>query len=62
MTEKRTRGRPPKGGEAQTARIYMRAEPGEKDRYERAAEKAGVTLTEWVKDRLNRAARREIGE
>lgn len=62
MNEQRTRGRPPKGEEAQTARIYMRAAPAEKSRYELAAEKAGLSLTEWIKDRLDRAVKREIGQ
>ncbi len=62
MDEKRARGRPPKGEGSQTARIYLRAEPTEKERYEKAAHKAGVSLAEWMKQRLNRAAAREIAE
>ncbi|MGC1275997.1 MAG: hypothetical protein WBC44_20010 [Planctomycetaceae bacterium] len=62
MDANRPPGRPPKGESPQTARIHLRAEPGEKARYERAAEKAGLALAEWIKERLNRAARREIGE
>ncbi len=62
METKRAPGRPPKGGESQTARIHLRAEPSEKNRYERAASKAGVSLADWIKARLNRAAKREVGE
>lgn len=62
METKRPPGRPPKGGEPQTARIHLRAQPSEKDRYERAAEKAGLPLADWIKERLNRAAKREIGD
>lgn len=62
MDEKRPRGRPPKGDNTQTERIGIRAEPDEKNRFERAARKAGVSLTEWMKDRLSRAAKRELGD
>ena len=62
MEQKRRRGRPPKGDVSQTERIGIRAEPDEKNRFERAARKAGVSLTEWMKDRLSRSARRELGE
>jgi hypothetical protein len=39
----------------------MRAEPSEKAMYERAAKRAGLALTEWMSERLNRAAKRELG-
>jgi uncharacterized protein (DUF1778 family) len=55
-------GRPPKGDVPRTARINLRAEPAEKERYERAAERAGLSLTDWMKERLERAARRELGD
>jgi uncharacterized protein (DUF1778 family) len=61
MDDKRPRGRPPKGDGTQTERIGIRTEPDEKHRFERAARKAGVSLTEWMKDRLSRAAKRELG-
>jgi uncharacterized protein (DUF1778 family) len=54
-------GRPPKGDVPRTARINMRAEPDEKERYERAAKLAGLSLTDWIKARLERAAKRELG-
>ena len=57
-----TRGRPPKGDESRSARINMRAEPTEKELYERAAAQAGLSLTDWMKGRLVRAARRELGD
>jgi hypothetical protein len=60
MDAKRPIGRPPKGDDLRTARISMRAEPAEKERYERAANKAGLSLTEWAKERLDRAASREL--
>jgi predicted HicB family RNase H-like nuclease len=55
-------GRPPKGGERRSARIGLRAEPSDKERYELAAEKAGLTLSDWIKARLDRAAKRELGD
>ena len=62
METKPTLGRPPKGGETRTARIGIRAQPSDKERYARAAEIAGMTLSDWMKARLDRAARRELGD
>ncbi|TXT21072.1 MAG: hypothetical protein FD138_4108 [Planctomycetota bacterium] len=62
METKPTRGRPPKGGETRTARIGIRAEPSDKERYARAAEIAKLSLSDWMKARLDRAARRELGD
>jgi uncharacterized protein (DUF1778 family) len=62
MTDKQSMGRPPKGKVPRTARINMRAEPAEKALYERAAKRAGLPVTEWMAERLNRAAKRELGE
>ena len=62
MRIKNKGGRPPKGQVTRTARINMRAEPSEKERYERAARKAGLSLTDWMKERLGRAAKRELGD
>ena len=53
---------PPKGDETRTARIQMRAEPSAKDRYERAAAKAGLSLTDWAKLQLDKAARKALGD
>jgi hypothetical protein len=39
--------------------IEMRLTDSEKDAYQHAAKRAGVTLSEWIRDRLNRAAKRE---
>ena len=55
-------GRPPKGERTQTDRINLRAESQEKARFETAARKAGLSLTDWMKDRLRRAAKRELGD
>jgi predicted HicB family RNase H-like nuclease len=61
MEDKPKRGRPPKGQASRSARIDIRAEPSEKERYEQAAAKARLSLTEWMKARLDRAAKRELG-
>lgn len=62
MKKKHPGGRPPKGDESQTERIHLRAQPAEKDRYQAAAGLAKVSLADWIKDRLNRAAKRELGD
>ena len=62
MNQKHPGGRPPKGDESQSERIHLRAQPSEKDRYVAAAEKAEMPLAEWIKERLNRAAKRELGD
>jgi hypothetical protein len=53
------RGRPkldPKG-KASTL-LAIRTTEAERAAYERAAERAGKTLSEWIRDRLGRAAKR----
>jgi predicted HicB family RNase H-like nuclease len=60
METERKMGRPPKGGQLRSSRIALRAEPTDKERYERAAEQAGMTLSDWIKSRLDRAAKREL--
>jgi uncharacterized protein (DUF1778 family) len=60
MDAKRPLGRPLKGETQKTARINLRAEPDDKARYEKAAAKAGLSLTDWIKSRLDRAASREL--
>lgn len=60
MKRKPQRGRPPlPAGEAAHARIQLKLTEAEKADYLRAAARAGVTLSEWMKDRLGKAARRE---
>jgi hypothetical protein len=60
MDAKRPMGRPLKGDANRSSRINMRAEPGDKTRYEKAAAKADLSLTDWIKSRLDRAASREL--
>jgi len=57
MDTKRPRGRPPVEGGAET-HIQFRVEPDRKERYERAAKRAGKALSAWIKSVLDRASRR----
>lgn len=43
-------------------RLGIRLEPEEKQAFEEAAELAGVPVSSWVRERLRRAARRELEE
>lgn len=53
------RGRPPKPPEdAKTKRVEFRATASEVAAYEEAAEEAGMDRSEWIRDRLNVAAKR----
>ena len=45
--------------EVASKRIDLRATAAELADYERAAERAGRTLSAWIKERLNKAAKRE---
>ncbi len=44
------------------SRLELRLTGDEKDLYSRAAEQDGRTLSNWIRDRLQRAARAEVGE
>lgn len=44
----------------QNVRLYVRAIDAEKELLEEAAEAAGLSLSEWIRDRLIRAAKREM--
>lgn len=45
-----------------TAALNMRLRPDHLDLFRRAAEHAGLSLSGWVRERLLRAARAELGE
>jgi hypothetical protein len=45
-----------------TAWMKLRLEPEEKEAFEQAADLAGAPLSVWVRERLRRAARRELDE
>jgi predicted HicB family RNase H-like nuclease len=53
-------GRPPRDPKSGAAKIVpIRLTDLEKANYQRAANKAGLSLSEWVRDRLGKAAKRE---
>jgi uncharacterized protein (DUF1778 family) len=54
-------GRPPKPPEERlTERLEVRAATDEKADFERSAALAGLKLSDWIRDRLKRASRREL--
>lgn len=61
MTEtKRGRGRPPLPPDEAKGQVFqIRLSDAERQQYESAAERAGVPMAAWIRDRLNRAAKRE---
>ncbi len=61
-TEQRQPGRPPKADVAQSTRLYVRAVDADKELLEAAANAAGMTLSEWIRDRLVRTAKRELNK
>jgi len=44
-----------------TARLHIRLTPEQDELIREAAEQSGSTLTNWIRDRLLRAARQELG-
>jgi len=60
LTPKRGRGRPrldPDGSPA--GFLTIRASDAEREAYKLAAERAELPLSEWVRERLNKAVQRE---
>jgi predicted HicB family RNase H-like nuclease len=56
-------GRPPKEpGTALSETVLLRLEPAEKEAFRDAAQAAGLPLSGWVRERLRRMARKELGE
>ena len=54
-------GRPPKASdEGGTTRIDLRVRPVDKKAMQEAADKAGLSLSSWIKTRLIPIARREL--
>ena len=45
-----------------TDTIQIRLQPNEKEAFEKSAQLAGLALSAWVRERLRRAAIRELGE
>ena len=59
----RKRGRPPvPGGEAKADYLEVRLDSAEKEAFKSAAETAGLALSAWVRERLRRAAKKELEE
>jgi predicted HicB family RNase H-like nuclease len=57
MDDKRI-GRPPIQGEAMDRVFQLRLSEAERESYEAAAKRAGKSLSAWIRERLNRAAKR----
>ena len=58
---KRGRGRPRKPRDEQKSeRLEVRADAAEKRQLEEAADKAGMKLSDWIRDRLRTAAVAEL--
>jgi uncharacterized protein (DUF1778 family) len=45
-----------------STRLDMRVSPSDKELFQRAAEQDGRSLSNWIRDRLVKAARAELGE
>lgn len=45
-----------------STRLDMRVSPSDKDLFQRAAEQDGRSLSNWIRDRLLKAARAELGD
>jgi hypothetical protein len=52
-------GRPPKRPGGLGSVFQIRLSDAERAEYQAAAERAGVALAEWMRDRLSKAAKRE---
>lgn len=51
------RGRPPKTDDERADEVFqLRMTTAEKNEWRSAAESAGVSLSAWIRDRLNKAA------
>jgi len=47
---------------AKSTRLDIRVSEGEKDLFQRAADRDGRSMSNWIRDRLVRTAREELGE
>ncbi len=57
------RGRPPKNsGERLAAPVNVRALQREKKGYKRAAKKAKLSISDWARRAMNKAAAEELGD
>ncbi len=54
------RGRPPKTDDERADEVFqLRLTAAEKTDWKSAAESAGLSLSAWIRDRLNKAAKRD---
>lgn len=60
MDTKRGRGRPPKSGTSKSARIELRVDEEERDAWTQAAEAVGQERSDWIRQVLNKAAKRAL--
>jgi len=56
--ENKRMGRPPLSGEAMDQVYQIRMTASERDQWTTAAKRAGKSLSAWIRERLNRAAKR----
>ena len=62
-TRKKGRGRPRKGSAAtKSESVLLRMEVREKEGFTAAAELAGAPLSVWMRERLRKAAKKELDE
>jgi hypothetical protein len=62
-TRKKGRGRPRKGSaQTKSDAVLLRMESREKEGFAAAAEVAGAPLSVWMRERLRRAAKKELEE
>ena len=52
----------PRAEAARSSRVILRAMPKEREAWQRAADRAGLPLSEWIRKRLNSAAKRSSGK
>jgi len=53
-------GRPPRDPSGQASKLFpVRLTDAERQQYEQAAERAGMSVSAWMRDRLSKAAKRE---
>jgi hypothetical protein len=53
-------GRPTRDPKGQASKLFpVRLTEAERAEYEKAAERAGLSVSEWMRDRLGKAAKRE---
>jgi predicted HicB family RNase H-like nuclease len=55
----RGRGRPPLNESGTAKFLTIRASEAERESYREAAERAGKSLSDWIRERLNSAAKRQ---